>query len=190
MPIFEDYHRTIIGYHGTRESTAREIVQLERPFKRSENDDDWLGNGIYFWEYAPQQAWNWARRRYRGEDIAVLGCMLRLGNCFDLLDPENARRLQRYHGRFLRDLNAAGRTPPRNVRARKRLDCAIFEYANAVFAAEEAEELDSVRAVYVPTSGKQRLWPQSWLYHETHVQLCIRNPRCILGTWLVRPREA
>jgi hypothetical protein len=33
MPIFEDYHRTIIGYHGTRKATAKEIVQLERPFK-------------------------------------------------------------------------------------------------------------------------------------------------------------
>jgi hypothetical protein len=148
-----------------------------------------LGHGIYFWEYAPQQAWHWARRRYKGEDIAVLGCMLRLGNCFDLLDPENAHKLKGFHDKLLQVLDVTGRKPPKNVRGKKRLDCAVFEYANAWFA-REGENLDSIRAVYVPTSGKQRLWSQSWLYHETHVQLCIRNPRCILGTWLVNPSRS
>lgn len=79
MPVFEDYHRTIIGYHGTKLSTALEIVSRTSSFRPSNNDDDWLGHGIYFWEYAPQRAWEWAAERYKGE-VAVLGAMIRLGN--------------------------------------------------------------------------------------------------------------
>ena len=50
--VFEyaDYHRTIIGYHGTTAETADRLVNGE-PFTESENDDDWFGRGIYFWEH-------------------------------------------------------------------------------------------------------------------------------------------
>jgi hypothetical protein len=98
MPVFEDYHRTIIGYHGTRSDIARGIVSHERDFHPSSNDDDWLGHGIYFWEYAPQRAWSWAAQRYKTDSIAVLGAMIRLGNCLDLLEPANAQRAKKaYH---------------------------------------------------------------------------------------------
>lgn len=87
---FDDYHRTIVGYHGTKLSTALDIVARKQSFKRSENRDEWLGHGIYFWEYAPQQAFWWAKRRQKRqnwkEPIAILAAMIRLGFCFDLLD--------------------------------------------------------------------------------------------------------
>lgn len=178
MPFFEDYHRTIIGYHGTRKTVAMDIVSRAKSFKRSDNDDDWLGHGIYFWEYAPQQAWKWAQKRYKG-DIAVLGSMIRLGNCFDLLEPSNAETLQKFYRQLKQETERAGRRLPKNVNAKKRLDCAVFEYAAALFKEEEQESADTITAVYVPTSGKERLWERSWLYHETHIQLCVRNPKCI-----------
>ena len=187
MPVFADYHRTIIGYHGTRLSTAKAIVSRAREFVPSRNDDDWLGHGIYFWEYAPQRAWDWARKRYQSQQVAVVGSMIRLGSCFDLLEPSNALKLKAFYDRLKRESERAGKKLPKNYNARKKLDCAVFEYAATVFEQEEGESLDSIRAVYVPTSGKERLWERSWLYHETHIQLCIRNPGCILGTWLVKP---
>lgn len=60
MPHFEDYHRTVIGYHGTRRSLALRVVQGLEPLDFSRNPGDWLGHGVYFWEYAPQQVWLWA----------------------------------------------------------------------------------------------------------------------------------
>ena len=92
---FDDYHRTIVGYHGTRLSIALNIVNRRQTFKSSRNRDDWLGHGIYFWEYAPQQAYSWAEQRRKrknwNEPIAILGSMIRLGFCFDLLDPYNVK---------------------------------------------------------------------------------------------------
>ena len=62
MIHFEDYHRTIVGYHGTRLSVALDIVNRRKPFESRENEGDWLGRGVYFWEYAPRQAEWWANR--------------------------------------------------------------------------------------------------------------------------------
>jgi len=70
-------------------------------FRWSRRNFDWLGHGIDFWEYAPQQARAWAELRQRqlrkkkkptaeeirraDEPIAVGASMIRLGFCFDLL---------------------------------------------------------------------------------------------------------
>ncbi len=85
-----DYHRTIVAFHGTTAETAADLVDGQ-PFRVSSNTDDWLGSGAYFWEYAPKQAWWWAREFKRYPRPAVVGAMIRLGNCLDLLDPGNVR---------------------------------------------------------------------------------------------------
>lgn len=187
MPFFRDYHRTVVGYHGTRRETALRIVSGESTFRQSNNDDDWLGHGVYFWEYAPEQAWAWARKRYaKGTQIAVLGAMIRLGNCLDLLDPKNSKALVSLKNKLVADSAAAGVSLKKNYNSRKYYDCSVLEYAYAAYDQAESQPIDSARAVYVPTQGKERLWNSSWLYHETHVQLCVRNSECILGTWLAR----
>ena len=185
MPQFQDYHRTVVGYHGTTRETAEEIV-TGGTFKPSQNDDDWLGHGIYFWEYAPQQAYQWAVKRYgKDKDVAVLGSMIRLGNCFDLLDPLNTKILKEAQSVVLETVKPI----PRNYNSKKYLDCAVFEMFYQTQEDFGDEIIDSTRAVYVPTDAKKRLWKSSWLYEETHVQLCIRNEENILGTWIVKPES-
>ena len=61
MAKFDDYHRTVIGYHGTGLTAALRIVNRVAGFIWSERDYDWLGGGIYFWEYAPKQALAWSK---------------------------------------------------------------------------------------------------------------------------------
>lgn len=184
--IFFDYHRTVIGYHGTRRSTAQDLVD-GAPFAASTNDDDWLGHGIYFWEYAPQQAWWWARRRYPENDAAVVGAMIHLGRCFDLLDPANARLLGAAHTKLVAALAAAGQKAPQNANTHKFLDCAVFNY---MFANLDAHyRYESVRAVFVPLQtgkGMPRLWKRSGVFEGGHIQICIREPRNILTVWSVR----
>lgn len=191
---FDDYHRTIVGYHGTRLSIAREIVNRRRVFKFSRNRDDWLGHGIYFWEYAPQQAYWWAERRKRrhnwNEPIAILGSMIRLGFCLDLLDPYNVKYLKDIYEEYRATETAAGRAVPENANHYKYLDCAIFQYAYAAIeSAEEFQAVDSARAVYVPTGEDKRIWTRSWISRGAHIQVCVRNPACILGTWLHYPAD-
>lgn len=188
MPRFADYHRTVVGFHGTTRETALRIV-TEQQFKPSQNDDDWLGHGVYFWEYAPKQAWDWAKTHYAaGEDIAVVGSMIRLGNCLDLLDPENAELLVAAKGYLEQTIAREGRKMPRNFNSNKYLDCAVFQTFYDLNDAE-GDAIDTSRAVFVPSGSKQRLWLRSGLYYGSHVQLCVRNTDCILGTWIVPQLE-
>jgi hypothetical protein len=118
-----DYDRTVVAFHGTRRATTEKLV-AGSSFGKSENDDDWLGHGIYFWEYAPQQAWWWAKRRY-GEDSAVVGALVRLGRCIDLLDPSNAKLLRVAHEELIRALSPSRFRPRNSKRTRTPTNIAI-----------------------------------------------------------------
>lgn len=188
---FDDYHRTVIGYHGTRLSVALDIVNRKRNFHYSRNRDDWLGHGVYFWEYAPQQALWWAERRQKrqnwNEPVAILASMIRLGFCWDLLEPENLQILKTMHERYVQLQLASRQNIPKNFNHHKYLDCAVFQYAYAIIEDEQQQSVDSTRAVYVPTGKDKRIWPRSWISQSAHIQICVRNERCILGTWLNHP---
>lgn len=44
------YDRTVLAYHGCDVQVAERLLRGEQ-FKKSQNDHDWLGEGVYFWEY-------------------------------------------------------------------------------------------------------------------------------------------
>jgi hypothetical protein len=201
---FDDYHRTVIGYHGTGLSTALRIVNRIEGFRWSRRDFEWLGHGIYFWEHAPQQARDWAELRRRqlrrkknptandirraDEPIAVVASMIRLGFCFDLLDPDNVEYLLGVFDDYRETMELSGEPLPKNSRKYRRLDCAVFEHAYKVInVVPEHPSVDTSRGVYVPAGGGRRVWESSWISRNTHIQLCVRNPACILGTWLHHP---
>jgi hypothetical protein len=186
---FFDYNRTIVGYHGTSAGKAEQIVRTQR-FSPSRNSHDWLGHGVYFWEHAPKQALWWARRRY-GPDAAVVASMIRLANCLDLLDPENAIGLRAFHNELDATARADGKSLPSNHNTKKYRDCFVLE---AYYAHSErtGDRIDTGRGVYVPTPGQTsiggggvRLWDRSWLTLDAHIQICVRSAACILGTWPV-----
>jgi hypothetical protein len=181
-----DYHRTIVGYHGTRKKTAQKLVDGDA-FGPSVNDDDWLGHGIYFWEYAPQQAWWWARRRY-GDDAAVVGATIRLGRCLDLLDPNNVALLRTAHEELAKAYEAAGVPMPNNANTHKYRDCAVFKFLHEQLDSE-GYVYESTRAVFVPMrtgGGMARVWERSGIFEGGHIQVCLREARNILAVWSVK----
>ena len=150
------------------------------------------------WEHAPIQAWRFAeiRRRQRRwtEPTAVVASMIRLGFCFDLLDPDNARDLKAFHDEYIRLRRSQGEPIPENKRRWKYLDKAVFDYAYREIELANAEagspaRVDSCRGVYIRPGTSGRLWRESWVQHGTCIQLLVRNPDCILGNWLVPPHE-
>ena len=173
--------------------SALRVVSGEISILRSENEFDWLGNGIYYWEYAPKQAWAWADRKRknehwpRDEEVAVVASMIRLGFCFDLLDPDNTHEIKACYREYLIFCERLGQEPRKNYQHRKYLDCAVFQLAYAAFK-RDGIQVDSSRSVYVPTGPRRRAWKSSSVSEDAHIQLCIRNDDCILGSWLAKPR--
>jgi hypothetical protein len=101
------YQRTVIGYHGCDQSVVDSIINRNGHLKRSENRYDWLGKGIYFWEFGPSRANEWAIQRVKdGSNTikvpAVLGAIINLGRCFDLLDVANTHLLSEMYPPFER----------------------------------------------------------------------------------------
>jgi hypothetical protein len=56
-----NYQRMILGYHGCDAEIATRPLSGDHSLAPSENDYDWLGKGIYFWEHGPQRAYDWAK---------------------------------------------------------------------------------------------------------------------------------
>jgi hypothetical protein len=186
------YDRTILAYHGCDLEVARRLLEGE-PFRQSENDYDWLGRGIYFWEYGADRALRFAedqKRRGRIETPVIVGALVQLGQCFDLMDTEYTGRLERFFPVWAAELAARGvelpanegRTPELKLR---RLDCAVIN-AYMDFAREAGQEYDTVRCGFVE-GGK--IYSGAGIHRQSHVQLAVRNQRCILGVfWPYAPQ--
>jgi hypothetical protein len=175
------YARTIIGYHGCDESTQERLLRGE-PFKPSTNAYDWLGSGIYFWEYGPARALQFAedqRRRGKVKHPAVVGAVLQLGRCFDLLDTQATETLARAYRTFAESSWARsvdlpenrGRTPDRELRY---LDCMVLN-AYLRWMSRQGAPYDSVRCAFVEGrpvykgSGIFEKKPRSGFHLESYV---------------------
>jgi hypothetical protein len=180
------YDRTVIAYHGCDASIAERLLRGE-PFRKSANNYDWLGGGVYFWEYGADRAVRFAeeqRRRGKIAEPAVVGALVQLGNCFDLMDTNFTAELADGYNRF-RDLRAQvgaslpvneGTTPDQKLR---RLDCSVLSfYLDAL--AERGSVFDTVRCGFPEGS---LAFPGSGIFLQSHIQIAVRNQACILGAF-------
>ncbi|MEO8903847.1 MAG: hypothetical protein ABI488_16160 [Polyangiaceae bacterium] len=185
------YDRLVIGYHGCSAEVAEAILDGGE-FVPSENEHDWLGRGIYFWEYGLDRAWQWARVN-APDAPSVVGAIIQLGNCFDLLDTRFTGVLAKMAGPYVKTLENFGRQVPRN-RGRdgdmkgRYFDCALVNWCLDFLADQPAESravYQCVRgsfqeggAVYEDPSGLR-----SAIFKESHIQIAVRDSRCIIGTF-------
>jgi hypothetical protein len=162
--------RIVTGYHGTRIDRAREILATGQ-FSPSANDYDWIGHGVYFWEFAPLRAWQWARNKF-GADAAVVEAHIELGYCLDLTDIRFTNYLRAaYEG--LREAWARTGTPlPVNRGKANCLDCLVVNYLCKAFL----PECETVRAPFLEGDP---IYDGSALLTQSHVQLVVRSSSCI-----------
>lgn len=185
--LMERFARSILGYHGCRKAFAQALllgdisVDLWRP---SQNEWDWLGHGIYFWEHSPARALRWARERYepQGDEAAVIGAVVQLGRCFDLLDESVTTALAEAYRDLANSFAAAGETLPANTGRdwkQRNLDCLVINDCLSRLK-NEGVTYDTVRGAFVEGTP---VYPGAGFARETHIQLAVRNPACILGVF-------
>jgi hypothetical protein len=181
----DQFARIVVGYHGCTDEFARELLLGTLPiseWRPSANVWDWLGHGIYFWEHSPERALRWTRERYRtrGQIPSVLGAVVQLGRCFDLLNEAfTAILADRYH-KVARTFADEGRPLPRNrgrQGKRRDLDCLVINDCLEGFQKTGAG-YDTVRGAFL--EGKPA-YPGAGFSRESHIQIAVRNPACLLG---------
>lgn len=180
------YDRVVLAYHGCDASVAERLL-TGGPFHKSENDYDWLGAGVYFWEYGADRALRFARdqqRRGKITEPAVVGALVQLGHCFDLMDTMFTHALAEGYRAFRSIAIAHGMTLPRNAgstpdKKLRRLDCSILNYY-LDWQLRCGKAFDTVRGGFVEG---ERAFPGSGILRESHIQIAVRNPACILGVF-------
>lgn len=182
----------ILGYHGCCATLGERVLSGE-PLKSSQNDYDWLGPGIYFWDSDPQRAWEWADAK-KGRDANcepfVIGAVIDLGNCLDLVARDSLDLLAQSFVRFKETSEKAGRALPANKPASRNdgdkllryLDCAVIQYLHAALAESSATGFDTVRGLF--TEGDP-LFEGSGFMKKTHAQIAVCNPDVIKGVFRV-----
>ena len=151
----------IYGFHGLDEDIAMDILNMKSDFKLSHNDYDWLGDGIYFWENNYERAKQYAFESSKRIDSTikkpfVLGVVLDLGNCLDLLDQKYLDFLSESYMEFENYTKELNINLPKNSSfgksdfdfKKRELDCAVIRHAH-VIANEVGMKFDSVRAAFL-----------------------------------------
>lgn len=186
----------VLGFHGCDESVAFDVVCGKTRLRKSENDYDWLGNGIYFWENNQTRALQWANylKKYPSRSKekspivkpAVLGAVISLGHCLDLLESDSLLLVKEAYKTLKEASKDAGWELPENTQGSdlrlRRLDCAVIQSIHRSLR-DSRYPYDSVRGMF--SEGKE-LYPNSGFKEKDHVQICICNPNCIKGLFLPR----
>lgn len=184
----------VLGYHGCDLSVGEKVLANQEKLDPSINDYDWLGNGVCSWENSPSRALEYAEsikeNPHRGKTKIthpfVLGAILDLGYCLNLLDTEHLLILREGYDLLRSTSEAAGRKMPKNVKPigeerdllLRHLDCAVVETVHSFNGDTKRAEFDSVRGVFVEG---EPLYENSGFHSKNHIQICVRNYKCIRG---------
>jgi len=174
----------VLGFHGCDEKVGRAVIAGDAQLQHSRNDYDWLGHGVYFWENAPWRAWQFAREQKRRGVVKtpfVIGAVLDLGNCVNLLDihyHETLKTAHEFYNAMVPDESNRAANKGGKDKLLRCLDCAVIQSMHLVLEQSEKIPVDSVRCAF---EEGEPSFPGSGILDKTHIQICIRNPVCIKG---------
>jgi hypothetical protein len=184
----------ILGYHGCDANVAKKLIEGE-PFRTSQNDYDWLGPGIYFWEANPQRALSFAREVHKREPKklrtpTVVGAVIELGLCLDLASEAGIKQAQTAYKALVEVYRMAGKPLPINKggpdELLRKLDCAVITQLHEIRKREDKPAIETVRGIFIEGS---EIYPNAGFKTKTHCQVCVCNPLQIKGVFRVSGSE-
>lgn len=184
-----------MGFHGCEQSEKIKLLSDPSYLRSSNESFDWLGHGMYFWENNPQRAQQWAEQKKSAgtlKEPSTIGAVIDLKRCFDLLDSGNINLLKSCYDLFSAESERLDHPIPKNEdhpkekgndKVLRYLDCAVIEYTHSFLKIKGEDPFDSVRAAFIEGGP---IYPGAGFNEKTHIQICIINPNCIKGFFIVR----
>lgn len=141
--LYSSRSNLYIGFHECDKSVG-EMILRGGNLKPSNNDYDWLGHGVYFWENNERRALQFAqeaatRRSSSITEPFVIGAVIDLGYCLDLTDMSCLAEIKQSYEALRDAFVKAGRVLPINKNIGengdlllRHLDCAVIEYEHAI----------------------------------------------------------
>jgi hypothetical protein len=196
--VYSTRSNLILGFHGCEKIEQQKLISDPSYIRSSNESFDWLGHGMYFWENNPQRAILWAEEKEKAGTItepAIVGAVIDLGRCLDLLDSSNISLLKNCYKLFKLESDKLDKPIPKNIdrpktkghdKVLRYLDCAVIEYTHSFLKTKGESSYDSVRAAFI--EGRP-IYDGAGFNEKTHIQLCIINPNCIKGFFLPRTKS-
>ncbi|ENE6226765.1 hypothetical protein ABNP94_003581 [Escherichia coli] len=197
MKYFNSKPSIVYGYHGLDKDVAYNILNNHSEFLLSDNTYDWLSGGVYFWENNYERAMDYAiesskRASSNIKNPFVLGAVIELGTCLDLLDHSDIDYVKEVYDLFVKYLKETNSPLPVNSSfnskvndlMKRELDCAVISHAKEL-AKLNGISIDTVRASFQEGNP---IYPSANFHDKTHIQIAVVNPRCIKGVYLPRER--
>ena len=150
------------AFHGTKLEIARKI-NLNKKFEPSFREQNYLGDGVYFYEASLEHAKIWARKRSENGKIGVIRSTIHLGTCLDLHNRE--------HLDFLRktaiDLSERQNKPL--------TDAFVINFV-VQLADSTGIKIDTIRATHTRSrKNLSKVFKGSHFYYEIALMICVRN---------------
>jgi hypothetical protein len=182
----------ILGYHGCSRKVGERLLAGE-PFEPSNNEYDWLGPGIYFWESNPQRGLEFARESASRkaaaarDDAFVVGAIIEPRLCCDPTTSTGIDWVSLAYAALAKRLPAGGLPENSSNGLRRNLDCAVIRWLHKILEDENMQPIDTLRGIFIEG---EPLYPGAGFYAKTHVQMVVRNPSCIKGVFRVPANQA
>lgn len=179
----------MLAYHGCDQKVADRLLSGTN-FKESQNEYDWLGPGVYFWEANPLRGKEYAaqlKRLGRGKvkNPTVVGAVIDLGFCLDLTTSTSNEPLIVAHQKLGEILSAAKLPYPENSpdMMRRNLDCAVIRTLHQIREKSPEPPIDTIKGAFIEG---EPIYSNSAFRSQTHIQICVCNLDSIKGIFRVQ----
>jgi hypothetical protein len=184
----------IVGFHSCDREIGLQIINGNDNLKSSDNPWDWLGPGIYFWEFNPYRALQYAiecakqQQKFAGSIRTpfIIGAVIELGNCLNLTEPNSLNIVKSAYKDFQLLTQKAGFRMPVNSEANRRLDCAVIKCMHESNNRHHIQPYDTIRS---PFQEGNPIYPGANFTDRLHIEVCVRNPESISACFIPLPIE-
>lgn len=158
-----------LGYHATDKNSAESIIRTKR-YNFSNDDEDWLGKGVYFFENNITHALYWCTKYKCFPVWSILESHIEGDKIIDLDDPDT---FEEFYKTYMEIKDRYKKR--RDGRPRKILDAVVLDIMHI------KKPYDLVRGIFRGVPGydlRNRSFERVRVFPH-HIQLCVKNRDCI-----------
>ena len=166
LNLLENYE--CVAYHGTKKENVSSI--LKDGFNISDEDDEYLGTGIYFYEKDIFQAIYWRTKAKKDKitNVGVIKANIKSDKLIDLTLTS--------HYEYVYDLSEKIRKRAKNALSKKGFKPSKLTPKNIFNTLYRLKEFDVIKHVFKVPHGGKIIGTEVF---RSQIQLCIRNRKAI-----------